>query len=491
MGFPIRKFIYDFTIWYLLYFLFLLLTRRSLFALYLSVGTLLLFFQVSNKKLSLMNSYIIKDDLNFLLKNPLFVFDFAPTGTLAGLFLLGLIGCILFLNEKNNASNLGYFKKSFFVASLLLAIWMPMQDEYVYHEDRPVGTRALLQFFASYRSDFGLSMPEPNSDNVHSCCAQALSQDLSLVLDRGKNQKNIIFILMESTFDLGHLRQPVHTSAFLSMPIFPLRTYVVGGGTWVEEFAVLHGVPPPIYGKHYNAINTLGMGRLAGRIAPALADIGYKTKTFSITDRAFYGGESMHKSLGIREYFASDDRRDVVNKTPGYADMNILNEVIQNLTKEAAPTFAFVTTEVNHSPHEKEYRDKDIINSSFSKKQANIIREYKEREQIFVATMRFFLRELKKLNRDSVVVLFGDHIPAAINENFATDDFKAGDKYQTIGLLYSTSIDNFVPIEHIIGCHPKLMQISDLDVLGLRLAHYNSLYINEKLSKIRRDCILH
>lgn len=489
MGFPVRKFIYDFAIWYLAYFVFLLLTRRSLFSLCLSVVTLLVFFQASDKKLSLMNAYIIKDDVSFLFHNPLFVLSFAPSGTLLWVLLLGLGGALLFRYEAKAALSFDAKKTLLLISSLFFAIWMPLQDAYVYHQDRPLGTRALLQFFASYRSDFGLSMPEPTSENAHSCCAKALKQDLSLSLDGSKSQKNILFILMESTFDLGRVRQVGYASAFSDMPSFPLRTYVVGGGTWVEEFAVLHGVPPPMYGEHFNAINTLGMGRLAGRIAPALNDVGYKTKTFSITDRAFYGDESMHKSLGIREYLASEDRPVVSDKSVGRADAAILDDVLQKLQDETAPAFVFVTTEVNHSPHEKEYGNKEALGSRFSKKQANILQEYKEREVIFTATMKSFLKGLKQLKRDSVVVLFGDHIPAAINENFTSDDFVEGDKYQTVGLLYSTSGDNFVPIHQVIGCRPKLLQISDLDVVGLRLAHYNSLYINEKLSKIRSDCV--
>lgn len=489
MGFPIRKFIYDFSVWYVIYFIFMVLTRRSLFSLCLSVGVLWMFFLASNKKLSLMSSYIIKDDVVFLFNNPLFVLNFASGGMLLGVVFLIFGGWLLYRNEFKCDLILDMKRLVVLVMASFVALWMPLQDEYVYHEDRPAGTRALLQFFASYRSDFGLSIPEAVSDNMYSCCDKAQSHHLLLTSQRGDEQKNIIFVLMESTFDLGRLGHPGYSSVFSDLPYFPLQTYVVGGGTWVEEFAVLHGVSPPMYGPNFKAINTLGMGRLSGRIAPALINAGYKTKTFSISDKAFYGGEAMHKSLGVNEYFASDSRTDYGDKSLGHADADILKDVLHNLKNEVVPSFVFVTTGLNHSPHEKEYKNNTHIRLKITEKKANILQEYMEREVVFLGVMKDFLQGLRGLKRDSVVIFFGDHIPAAVNENFTDGEFDGGDKYKTIGILYSTAIGDFVNLRQVTGCHPKMVEVSDLDAIGLRLAGYNSLYINEKISNIKNTCV--
>ena len=486
-GFPVRKFVYDLAVFYTLYGILLLVTRRNLFSWFVSLCALMIFFLLSNRKLELMNAYLIKDDVIFALKNPLFTLDFISIGIAVFLVVFFIFGVLILWFEQKDLKVITFPRVGLFLCMLIISIWMPGQKEFVYHIDRPAKTRALLQFVASFRNDYGLIIPAPPSNAQHSCCAQANLADLSLTRVGGARDKNIIVILMESTFDLGTLGLKDHQSNFFKLPFFPLKTYVVGGGTWVEEFAFLHGVPPSLYGENYKAINTLGMGRLAGRIAPALGDAGYELKTFSISDRGFYGGEKMHKSLGIESYYSSEDRVNKSNGDLGSADEAILNDVLQNVRESRAPSFIFVTTEINHSPHDKKYLNVKPT-ENYSENQISIIKEYYEREAKFYENMFNFIDGLNGLTRDSIVIFFGDHIPAAIYENFSSKDFKRG-QYSTIGLMYSTQKKDFLKIEKVLGCYPEGLQISDLDVIAMHAADFKSIYIEEKLKAITESCL--
>ena len=74
----------------------------------------------------------------------------------------------------------------------------------------------------------------------------------------GNVKPNIVVVLQESTFKPEHLRGQEPVSNFLFDGSAALKVNVRGSGTWVEEYSVLHGVPPPLYGEHYMLVNILG-----------------------------------------------------------------------------------------------------------------------------------------------------------------------------------------------------------------------------------------
>jgi hypothetical protein len=149
-----------------------------------------------------------------------------------------------------------------------------------------------------------------------------------------------------------------------------------------------------------------------------------------------------------------------------------------------------VTTELNHAPHHLKLPEKIVNCKDWDEERCAIVNEYVFRERNFVKIFDDFTRKISKLPRDSIVILFGDHIPADINDKFKADDFSDRNKYETIALFYKSKSNGYIKIEKILGCVPKFLEISDLDVIALKLAEFESVYAETKLkNKIIKNCI--
>lgn len=486
-GFPIANFKYNFACYISLLIGVYLITFKRLFSTLLTMSIIFGLILISYRKIDLIGSRLIVDDVAFALKNLSFVVQFVEAWLLIGLIAFAALLIYIYMVEGKAVKRAYLFKFIIFIPLFFYVVTSPSReiDKYKNIVADDVRDKNLLYFAMSFSSKFQLTFPAPDKDNEKFCCAKANFNDIKITND--KNKPNIIFVLMESTFDISKLSNSI-MSGFGGKPYVPVSTYVAGGGTWVQEYAVLHGVSPPVYGDFYKAINTLGPGKLDGRIAPALLDLGYKTQTFSTAKKDFYGADHFHHSLGMKEYISTwDASNKSIEATK--KDTVLFNLVFENIQEESEPSFVFVTTELNHAPHHLKLPEKIVNCKDWDEERCAIVNEYVFRERNFVKIFDDFTRKISKLPRDSIVILFGDHIPADINDKFKADDFSDRNKYETIALFYKSKSNGYIKIENILGCVPKFLEISDLDVIALKLAEFESVYAETKLkNKIIKNC---
>jgi hypothetical protein len=112
-----------------------------------------------------------------------------------------------------------------------------------------------------------------------------------------------------ATFLRGTCGGVVPVSSWLFDGAAPLRVDTVGGGTWVAEYAVFHGVSPTAHGRDHLRVLTLGSRYgLRGRLAPMLERAGYRSVAILPFAGDLLGGDAMYRSLGLRRVV---DCRDV------------------------------------------------------------------------------------------------------------------------------------------------------------------------------------
>jgi len=122
-----------------------------------------------------------------------------------------------------------------------------------------------------------LNEPVDMPDEQLACCLRA-NREAERLEHVPTKLPHVVVVLFESTFDPSAIRSSVKATRFFPQA-YPLNVHTIGGSTWVAEYALLHGVAPPIYGAGFPVINLLGPGNAEGRLPVMLRSVGYMTTT--------------------------------------------------------------------------------------------------------------------------------------------------------------------------------------------------------------------
>lgn len=291
----------------------------------------------------------------------------------------------------------------------------------------------------------------------------------------GTQKPNIVVVLEESTFPPSNLRDVPPASNFLMDNAAPLRVHVIGGGTWVEEYAFLHGVPPPLYGQDFIRINHLGpkLG-LKGRLATILRSQGYDTHTVYPTSGDMLEGKSMHAALGIQHFHdcvAIPGCGSGTNwtQTPDSVFFDEVHRLLENSGDK--PVFVFAATLRQHSPHVQRW--------PLSDHQPEIVAEYLRRLDLSAREAQAFVESLRTLSRPTIVMVYGDHIPSDFAAGFEAAEFST-DRFQTFFNVYDSH--GAGKASSIMADFPGIdaVDLAGLDAILLREAGFEGDYIDRK-----------
>lgn len=324
-------------------------------------------------------------------------------------------------------------------------------------------------------------LEEPqNPDKASYCCFKANTQAETFTQIPDK-KPNIVVILEESTFPPSLLKHFKPSGKFFQ-DAYPLKVYTVGGATWVQEIAILHGVSPPLYGDGWKSINLFAPGRLDGRIARQLARQGYLTKTIYPIAGRFYGGQRFHEQLGMQDFIDCQAMTECAkrrwNQMP---DEIFFNEALRQIRLNDKPLFTFIATMRQHSPHAKEIKaDAKRCKPDMNDRQCSIMLDYNARLKLSIDAYEQFTAKLKQLPERTIVVAFGDHIPGDVAAHFTETDFHQQDRQRTFFNVWD-SARGYVTHEVLDGMEYETIDVAMLDALTLRYAGFASRYISDKL----------
>jgi len=261
-------------------------------------------------------------------------------------------------------------------------------------------------------------------------------------LARHSNQRNVHLVVMESFLDptlfrdLKFSRDPVHPDFRklfgnkVSLSVSP----VFGGATAQAEFEVLCGVPA------LEKLSSIEFNVFSGAPARCLPDIlaqaGYRTVASNAYKPDFFNEEQAYRGVGFGESFFPREfnggRESYLSVAAAGKEEYLFDGDLfeQNLAFVAAalkepghkPLFNYVMTIYGHTPHpldpERRPAIIDLVASHQDEHLRLVVNQFYYRTQ----AVAHYLRELRRIDPDSLVIVVSDHVPPL---NYGPNTYKA------------------------------------------------------------------
>lgn len=300
--------------------------------------------------------------------------------------------------------------------------------------------------------------------------------------------------MLESTIDLSQIKElNIHKNPWDKYASTPLNVYTTGGGTWVAEYAILHGVDPRIYGSFFHHIHLLGpISQIPGRLAPSLSSIGYKTTTISPMENDFYNAEIFHKSSGIQQFISCHELQICKQKNRDLLDQKVFEKIVDVIKHSKKAELIFALTMSQHSPHLPSETNYQITcRDGFDTELCQKFSEYKKREQKLQDNIDSLIQEINQFQQHTILVFFGDHIASDFTQLTDDKSRKANQPFQTIAFAYDSQEKKYFDLkENLKNCRNDFdLSLSHLDVIALRKANFHSPYIDKKMQWIQNTCM--
>jgi phosphoglycerol transferase MdoB-like AlkP superfamily enzyme len=187
---------------------------------------------------------------------------------------------------------------------------------------------------------------------------------------------------------------------------------VFGGYTANTEFEILCGFPV----ERDNVFFEGGLRRTVPCLPRHLASAGYRSFASHPNAASFWNRVNAYNRIGFDTYWSDADfERDDMNRN-FLSDASLYRQVLDRLGPQLqgpAPVFNYVLTYFGHLPYPLNEQRPKVISAAEGHGTVEAFANtmyYKSRE------LMEFLRELRRLDPDGLVVLFGDHLPALGNQ---------------------------------------------------------------------------
>ncbi len=296
--------------------------------------------------------------------------------------------------------------------------------------------------------DRGIDVPEDYAE-------EGVEAILALLKDRApqssSQRPNIIVVQLESFFDLGALQSiqlsenpiPYFTQLKQTCPSGLLTVPSIGGGTANTEFELLSGMNLEFFGIGEYPYNTVLQDQTIPSLPYLLKDLGYGTHVLHNHEGSFYDRHKVYPNLGF-DTFTSIEYMNGYEQNPlGWCDDSILtDQILSALRTTEASDFVFAVSVQGHGKYPNEYVSPAggiTVTGADDPKLDAQYRYYADQ----LRQMDDFIRELTAAlsvqNEPSLLVLYGDHLPAL---NVEQKDLPDGQSlYQTEYVIWSTEQD--------------------------------------------------
>lgn len=235
---------------------------------------------------------------------------------------------------------------------------------------------------------------------------------------------NIIIVQLESFFDpalvkgLEFSEDPLpnfrnleknYSSGYITVPS-------VGAGTANTEFEVISGMSLRYFGPGEYPYKTVLKENVCESVAYNLKDIGYSTHAIHNNEASFYSRRTVFSRLGF-DTFTSEEMLDITGYTPlGWAEDEVLTSAITDCLKSTEnKDFVYTISVQSHGgyPSEQILSDPKIkINGLTDEAATNAMEYYVNQLNAVDQFIGNLVEELSNYEEDTILVLFGDHLPS-------------------------------------------------------------------------------
>lgn len=257
-----------------------------------------------------------------------------------------------------------------------------------------------------------------------------------------ENMPNVVVVLLESFFDVSeanfletdkdpipyfHELEENYSSGYCTVP-------VVGAGTCNTEFEVLTGMSCQFFGPGEYPQKTILKETDCESFADVFKDMGLSSHVVHNNGGNFYSRANAFSMMGF-DSFTCKETLDITEWTP--LGSWPTDEILIDATKDALDStegsdFVYTITVETHG----NYPEEVIVEHPFTSLSANGKEESLENQWSYYTEMlhredlflRDYIKMLKERNEDTLVIMFGDHLPTL---GLNADELKSKDLYKT------------------------------------------------------------
>lgn len=262
----------------------------------------------------------------------------------------------------------------------------------------------------------------------------------------GGELPDIVVVQSESFFDPAIMRGYEHsdltsnlrrlaaggTSGMLHVPTF-------GGGTIRTEFEVLTGLSLRYFDNLQFPYLQMGRKPLPGLVR-TLSRHGYSTLALHGNDPAFWNRTAAFKAIGFDRFVSqSSFPHDAPDDGKYMADSAMTDEIMTQLKDDGPPQFIFAISIEAHGPYDVEpahvaERDAIPVPEGIEGRDKRELQTYLYHLKHADAELGRLVKLLAQRRRPSVVLFYGDHLPALSNSYHTTGFVDGGDMLSQAGV---------------------------------------------------------
>ena len=258
---------------------------------------------------------------------------------------------------------------------------------------------------------------------------------------------DVVVVLSESFMDPKRLRgmsdlpdlTPGVRAALASGKGGALRVPTFGGGTVRSEFEVLTGMPVQAFPMAHYPYVDINRARLPG-LASTLRRDGYRTVAVHGNSGAFWNRTMTYRAMGIERFVTRRDiPRQQMRLDGGWlSDHSMTDIVLQELDGNVGPQFVLAISIENHGPYTgaTKVAHPEALNSialpqQLTQEAAAELRTYLYHLRNADAEFMRLHQALLARGRPFVLLFFGDHLPALAMGGYAQLGFQDGGHPET------------------------------------------------------------
>ena len=282
----------------------------------------------------------------------------------------------------------------------------------------------------------GISRPQDySSDTVTGILDEISEEDTAeLVYPRFDEEDNlthpnIVFVQLESFFDVGTIKggeysadpTPWFNRLCSRFPSGLLYVPTIGGGTANTEFEVISGLDLDFFGAGEYPYNTILQNTTCETMCYNLKDYGYGATAMHNNRATFYSRNMVYPNLGFDRFVSLEYMKNVKYTPVGWArDACLTEEILTALDSTEARDLVFCIAVETHGKYAETYAPKPGDIEVKALPEQIPLAPFQNFVNALPGTDRF-LRDLTlallRFDEPTIVVAYGDHLPALELEN--------------------------------------------------------------------------
>ena len=280
----------------------------------------------------------------------------------------------------------------------------------------------------------GISKPDTYSSETVAEIIKDIDDDGEMaypVFDETDNlaQPNILFVQMESFFDvntiIGSRYSADPTLNFnrlcKNFPSGLLYVPTIGGGTANTEFEVLTGLNLDFFGAGEIPYNTILQQTAVETVNFDLKDYGYTATALHSNGATFYSRNVVYPNLGFDRFVSLEYMHDMKYNDLGWArDAQLTGEVLRALQSTEGRDVMMCITVESHGKYADEYTPAEGDIEVLALPEKIPLAPFQNFVNLIPATdefLRDLVHAIARFDEPTVIVAYGDHLPAMELEN--------------------------------------------------------------------------